>query len=196
MRRFMIATMLAWTFAGASFAQSTAAPPAQEAAKPAAAAAIKNDYSKDENWLCRPGRQDACAVDLSTTVISASGDFTRENWSADPNAPIDCFYVYPTISNDPGGNSDMIPGPEEKGVVRVQFARFASKCRPYAPVYRQVTLAALRSALRGEPIPMDRELPYNDVLDAWKYYLEDDNKGRGSGADRPFAGRERACASW
>jgi Protein of unknown function (DUF3089) len=64
-------------------------------------------------------------------------------------------------------------------VVRVQFARFASKCRPYAPVYRQVTLAALRSALRGEPIPMDRELPYNDVLDAWKYYLKHDNKGRG-----------------
>ena len=26
---------------------------------------------------------------------------------------------------------------------------------------------------------MDRELPYNDVLDAWKYYLEHDNKGRG-----------------
>jgi len=26
---------------------------------------------------------------------------------------------------------------------------------------------------------MDRELAYNDVLDAWKYYLEHDNKGRG-----------------
>ena len=179
MRRFMIATTLVCAFAGANFAQSTAAPQAQEAAKPTAAATLKNDYSKDENWLCRPGRQDACAVDLTTTVISASGEFTRENWSADPNAPIDCFYVYPTISNDPGGNSDMIPGPEEKGVVRVQFARFASKCRPYAPVYRQVTLAGLRSALRGEPIPIDRELPYNDVLDAWKYYLEHDNKGRG-----------------
>jgi hypothetical protein len=179
MRRFMIATTLVCAFAGANFAQSTAAPQAQEAAKPTAAATLKNDYSKDENWLCRPGRQDACAVDLTTTVISASGEFTRENWSADPNAPIDCFYVYPTISNDPGGNSDMIPGPEEKGVVRVQFARFASKCRPYAPVYRQVTLAGLRSALRGEPIPIDRELPYNDVLNAWKYYLEHDNKGRG-----------------
>ena len=179
MQRFMITAALLCALAGAAFAQSTAAPPAQEAAKPAAAALVTNDYSKDENWLCRPGRQDACAVEQATTVISASGEVTRENWAADPGAPIDCFYVYPTISNEPSGNSDMIAGPEEKGVVRVQFARFASKCRPYAPVYRQGTLAALRAALRGEPIPMDRALPYNDVLDAWNYYLEHDNKGRG-----------------
>src|SRR5271170_5644225 len=176
MRRLTIAVMLLCASGGAGFAQSAPATPAQEAAKPPAA---KNDYSNGDNWLCRPGRQDACTVDLSTTVISASGKLTLESWAADPSAAIDCFYVYPTVSTDPGGNSDMIPGPEEKGVVRVQFARFASKCRPYAPVYRQVTLAALRAALRGEPIPMDRALPYNDVLDAWNYYLEHDNKGRG-----------------
>jgi hypothetical protein len=177
MRRLIIAATVFCTLAGANFAQTAAPPAAQEAAKPAAAA--KNDYSDGANWLCRPGRQDACAVDLSTTVISASGELTRENWAADPNAPIDCFYVYPTISNDPGGNSDMIPGPEEKAVVRTQFARFASKCRPYAPMYRQVTITALRAAMMGAPIPVDRALAYNDVLDAWNYYLEHDNKGRG-----------------
>lgn len=179
MRRFMTAFALlcACLNTSLSFAQTATATPAQEPAKPAAVA--KNDYSNSDNWLCRPGRQDACAVDLSTTVISANGKLTPETWAADPNAPIDCFYVYPTVSTDPTGNSDMIPGPEEKGVVRVQFARFASKCRVYAPIYRQVTLTALRAGIAGTPIPVNRALAYNDVLDAWNFYLEHDNKGRG-----------------
>jgi len=146
---------------------------------PAKTPAAKNDYSNGDNWLCLPGRQDACAVDLTTTVISASGKLKRENWAANPKAPIDCFYVYPTVSSEPTGNSDMVPGPGEKGVVRAQFARFASKCEVYAPMYRQVTLAALRAQLSGNPIPVDRALAYNDVLDAWNYYLEHDNHGRG-----------------
>jgi hypothetical protein len=179
MPRFMTALTLlcACLSTSSSFAQTAATAPAQEPAKPAAVA--KNDYSNGDNWLCRPGRQDACAVDLSTTVISASGKLTPETWAADPNAPIDCFYVYPTVSRDPTGNSDMIPGPEETGVVRTQFARFASKCRAYAPIYRQITLTALRAGLAGTPIPADRHLAYHDVLDAWNYYLEHDNKGRG-----------------
>src|SRR5690242_11978446 len=68
-------------------------------------AQANNDYSKGENWLCRPGRQDACAVDLTTTVVAADGKLTEEKWTANPKAPIDCFYVYPTVSNDPTPNS-------------------------------------------------------------------------------------------
>ena len=100
-------------------------------------------YAAADAWLCRPGRSDACAIDLTTTVVSASGALTRESWSADPQAPIDCFYVYPTISRDTTDHSDMVVGEEERNVVRGQFARFASVCRPYAPLYRQVTLAGL-----------------------------------------------------
>ena len=139
----------------------------------------KNDYSKAETWLCRPGRHDACDVDLTTTVISASGKLTREPWAANPKAPIDCFYVYPTVSLDATGNSDMAAGDEELAVVRVQAARFGSQCRVYAPLYRQVTLAALRSILAGRSAGVDRNLAYNDVLDAWNYYLQHDNQGRG-----------------
>ena len=138
-----------------------------------------NDYSDGKTWLCRPGRHDACDVDQATTIVSADGTLKREEWKADANAPIDCFYVYPTVSLDPGGNSDMTPGPEETNVVRVQFARFASVCRPYAPLYRSATLTALRSAATANPIAADRVLAYNDVRDAWNYYLEHDNAGRG-----------------
>jgi len=141
--------------------------------------AAKNDYSDGKTWLCRPGRQDACAVDLTTTIVAADGRLTREAWKADPRPPIDCFYVYPTVSLDPEGNSDMTPGPEETGVVRAQFARFASACRPYAPLYRQVTLTALRAGIGGTAMRVDRALAYNDIVDAWNYYLQHDNNGRG-----------------
>lgn len=151
---------------------------AQSQDQKAPAAAI-NDYSKAETWLCRPGRQDACAADLTTTVVAANGKLTEEKWSANPKAPIDCFYVYPTVSNDPTPNSDMNAGPEERSVIQHQFARFGSQCRPYAPLYRQVTLTALRANLSGRPMAPDRALGYKDVLDAWKYYLEHDNQGRG-----------------
>ena len=73
--------------------------------------AVVNDYSDPDTWLCRPGRDDECAVDLATTVVEANGTLTREEFSPATDPPIDCFYVYPTVSNDPTGNSDMERGP-------------------------------------------------------------------------------------
>ena len=141
----------------------------------------KNDYGKPESWLCRPGKaNDACAVDLTTTIVAADGTLTRETFMPTPNAPIDCFYVYPTVSTDPGPNSDMSIDPAEQNVVRQQFARFGSQCRPFAPMYRQVTLAGLRTAMAGGGrATMDQGIGYNDVVDAWNHYLKNDNNGRG-----------------
>jgi len=143
----------------------------------------KNDYSKPETWLCWTGKPgDACAIDLTTTVVKADGSESVEPFKADPKAPIDCFYVYPTVSNDPGVLSDMNPGPEELGVVKAQLARFGSKCRIYAPLYRQFTLTALRARQAGKPLPPGPPAgttSYDDVLDAWNYYLAHENKGRG-----------------
>jgi hypothetical protein len=138
-----------------------------------------NDYSDSANWLCRPGRADACVTDQTATVVAADGSEKVETWAADPNAPVDCFYVYPTVSTEPTPNSDMIPGPGEKSVVVHQIARLASKCRVYAPMYRQVTLSALASLLAGKPVTADRVLAYGDVRDAWNEYLAHDNHGRG-----------------
>jgi hypothetical protein len=157
-------------------AQGTA--PEPSAASPAAAEA-PNDYTSDQAWLCRPGRNDACAIDHTTTVVAADGTITREIWAADPQAPVDCFYVYPTISTDPGAQSDMTADAAERNVVAQQFARFASTCRPFAPLYRQVTLAGLRQRLAGGAIDLGRGLAYADVRDAWRDYLARDNRGRG-----------------
>jgi hypothetical protein len=173
-RRIIVALTL---LVGFTFCETAAAQTQTQTA--AAPAASRNDYSDGKTWLCRPGRQDACAVDLSTTVVSADGKLSVEKWSSNPKAAIDCFYVYPTVSNDPTPNSDMNAGPEELGVIRSQFARFGSECRVFAPLYRQVTLTALRAGIAGRPMAVDRALGYNDVVDAWKYYLEHDNQGRG-----------------
>jgi hypothetical protein len=153
-----------------AFAQSPAAP---------TASAAPNDYAKADSWLCRPGRQDACTVDLTTTIVAADGKLANEPYKANANAPIDCFYVYPTVSLDATPNSDMTAGPEEKNVILQQFARFGSQCKQFAPLYRQITLTALRSMIAGKPLEADRTLAYKDVVDAWNYYLEHDNNGRG-----------------
>src|SRR4029077_19363430 len=131
-----------------------------------------NDYGDAKSWLCRPGQHDACDVDLTTTVIAPDGKLSRETWPADPTPPVDCFYIYPTVSTDPTPNSDMIADPAEMNVIRLQFARFGSKCRTYAPIYRQITLAGLRRVLGGGAAALDRGVQYDDVKDAWNYYLE------------------------
>jgi hypothetical protein len=144
----------------------------------------RNDYSKPETWLCRPGVDGACAADLTTTVIAADGTMTVQPFVPKSDPPIDCFYVYPTVSLDKGGNSDMAAGPEERNVIATQFARFGSECRLYAPLYRQFTLAALGAAMKSGGsvlgfIKAEIEVAYRDVVDAWHEYLARDNKGRG-----------------
>jgi hypothetical protein len=46
-------------------------------------------------------------------------------------------------------------------------------------MYRQNTVTSLRAATAGKPMSGDRSVIYADVLNAWNYYLQNDNKGRG-----------------
>ncbi|HEX5184385.1 MAG TPA: DUF3089 domain-containing protein [Allosphingosinicella sp.] len=139
------------------------------------------DYADPAAWLCRPDKaMDACRrSDQDATVVQADGATRIERFHADPRAPIDCFYVYPTGSLDPGGNAGIKATHQEIAVAGQQFARFGSVCRTFAPLYRQVTLTALRVGLAGHPVAIDRDLPYQDVKAAWDYYLAHYNRGRG-----------------
>src|SRR5687768_237323 len=147
------------------------------AGQPAAAQPAANDYGKAETWLCRPGRADACDIDMSATVVNANGTLRTEPWTRAANAPVVCFYVYPTVSSDPPPNSDMIPNEGETLVASRQLARFGKVCRIYAPLYRQLTLSAIRDP--AAMTPAARDLAYRDVVDAWNHYLKHDNQGRG-----------------
>lgn len=158
----------------------TASAPAPAPAFTPAVAGSGNQYANADNWLCLPGRADACSANLDAALFQRRGALSgRETYRAAAAAPVDCFYVYPTISNDPTPNSDLIAGPEEKRAAEHQLARFGSVCRLYAPVYRQVTIQGLRSRLTGQPMAVDPQLAYRDVLDAWNYYLQHHNQGRG-----------------
>ena len=138
-------------------------------------------YSVDANWLCEPGRaDDACGQDLDATAVQPDG--TTKVMAHEPGADpgIDCFYVHPTVSRDPGTNSDMVIGPEETNVVYNQAARLNSTCRVFAPMYRQVTLAMIGG---GGPAPAPGVSPfgvaYGDVVDAFKDYIATKSDGRG-----------------
>ena len=137
------------------------------------------DYSDPAAWLCRPGAEDACKQPATATTVFADGRTSRDGFTLAADPPIDCFYVYPTVSLDQTANSDIVPGPEEKEIVRQQLERFGGACRLYAPMYRQVTDAALQKMLAGQPTASNREMAYADVKAAWEHYLANDNGGRG-----------------
>jgi hypothetical protein len=74
-------------------------------------------------------------------------------------------------------NSD-IKASEETVAVKDQFARFASVCRTFAPVYRQMTVAAVAAAAAGADVTQPAALAYSDVANAWRTYLAKYNQGR------------------
>jgi hypothetical protein len=129
-------------------------------------------------WLCKPGLAgNPCDVGFDTTTVAPGGEPTGTRNPKVKKPKIDCFYVYPTVSEDDGANSDFEAGPEERSIALYQASRYSQHCRVFAPVYRQLTLAAI---LGGQPIsPEDAQLAYDDVLAAWKDYLKKHNDGRG-----------------
>jgi hypothetical protein len=75
-------------------------------------------------------------------------------------------------------NSDLVPDNAERAAAETQFARFASVCRPFAPVYRQMTVAAIVAFTTGANIDQAAALAYGDVARAWRNYLRTRNQGR------------------
>src|SRR5262249_4597142 len=95
-------------------------------------------------WLCKPGaKPDPCAPGLSTTVYNATltQALAAEHPRAERTPPIDCFYVYPTVSDEKTPNSDLTIQGTETSIATYQAARYSQYCKVYAPMYRQVTLA-------------------------------------------------------
>ncbi len=129
-------------------------------------------------WLCHPGMaHDPCTSDLATTVLPAHGSPTVVRTGLAGHPPVDCFYVYPTVSTQTTGNANLSVDPEETAIAQAQASRFSTVCRVFAPMYRQLTLSAIGGG-HTSPAPSLSEA-YSGVLDAWKYYLAHDNHGRG-----------------
>jgi hypothetical protein len=135
------------------------------------------DYALESSWICLPGRDDVCSRPLATTALNANGYGSTGQSIVAKSPPIDCFYVYPTVSKDSGLNSDL-QVKEEAAAAQAQFARFASVCRTFAPVYRQTTVSAVAAFAAGADITRAGLLAYSDVANAWRTYFAEYNQGR------------------
>ncbi len=129
-------------------------------------------------WLCKPGLSDnPCTPSLRTTVLSPTErQLATVNVRRARRPKFDCFYVYPTVSNQTALQATKSIDPELRSIALYQAARYSSQCRVYAPVYRQITIAGLRSPAVTEA---NRERAYSDVREAWRTYLRKHNNGRG-----------------
>ena len=71
------------------------------------------------------------------------------------NPKIDCFYVYPTVSDQKGPNANLHIDPEERSIALYQAARYSQYCRVFAPMYRQITVPALEAGQHRVPGPAE-----------------------------------------
>jgi hypothetical protein len=125
-------------------------------------------------WLCRPGlANDPCKSNRTATAVSATGAGAVQHNRSRRKPPIDCFYVYPTVSEQPTDNANRHVDPEVKAIAHRQASRFSRRCRVFAPMYRQITAPATIH-LKG-----DADLAYRDVRNAWHAYRKRFNHGRG-----------------
>ena len=133
------------------------------------------DYSVVAHWVCRPEANIPCTTSLDAVVQLADGTTEAQPFTPNANPAIDCFYVYPTVSEEQTEFADLTDSPIIQAVTRQQVGRLSSRCRVFAPIYRQVTNYGLShggSEGAGDP-------PMEDVQSAWDYYMQHDNKGRG-----------------
>ena len=129
-------------------------------------------------WVCRPGPVDnPCVRGLDAELLPIAGGSRAQRFVPAEYPAVDCFYVYPTVSDAPGANAPRRSTARIEATVRAQAGRFAETCRLYAPVYRQATAASLRSGDYFAPEVL--ELVDRDVRSAWHDYLNEDNDGRG-----------------
>ncbi len=169
----LLAVLMAATVAAAGCGGSK-----KQASTSTAAPATSNLDQWGTTWLCRPGlASNPCLSDLTTTVVGRTGATHVVKATAAANPPVDCFYVYPTISDEKTVNASLAIGFRQQEVAIAQASPFSQLCKVYAPVYHQITLSALDHPSR---ITLANALlAYRSVLSAFRDYLAHYNDGRG-----------------
>jgi hypothetical protein len=144
-------------------------------------AVAASSASAETTWLCRPGLASNPCLNSEEATVRLDGGATFVG-RAQPanNPPIDCFYVYPTVSGQFRANSTEAIEPEETAIAESQASRFSQVCKVYAPMYPQLTLPALNKVpgIKVEE-PEDSVKAYLGVQNAFVEYLDKYNQGRG-----------------
>ncbi len=130
-------------------------------------------------WLCRPGlAADPCAGNLDTSIETAAGTSTIVKYAeqaAVPTKKADCFYVYPTVSEESTQNANLVVQSLEVATAEQQAAQFTRDCNVWAPMYRQVTVNGLFHPTNAEK---GFALATSSVLGTFEDYLHHFNHGR------------------
>jgi hypothetical protein len=117
-------------------------------------------------------------VPLTATVETASGATSQQPVPAPApeQGSFDCFYVYPTVSTEPGLNADLRVQRAEIDVAVEQASRFSQVCQVWAPMYRQRTSVDVAHGLAGDPHAA--AIAYTSLLSTWHDFLAHDSHGR------------------
>lgn len=143
-----------------------------------APAAYAQTAPEATTWLCLPGQEpNPCAGDQTTTVFNPDGSSKTVTPKVPEDPKVDCFYVYPTVSDQPGQNADKSADPPIGAIATYQAQRFSQLCKVYAPIYRQRTVLGIFNPTTNAAEA--GTIAYADVLQAWRDYLANHNKGRG-----------------
>src|SRR5271169_2226688 len=110
------------------------------------------DYSIAANWVCRPESNVPCTTALDAQVLNADGSTEAQPFTPAADPLIDCFYIYPTVSQEQTPYADLTDSPEIQAQAREQVGRLSSRCRVFAPIYRQETSYGLN---HGAPFSND-----------------------------------------
>jgi hypothetical protein len=129
----------------------------------------KVDYAQTENWAVLPGKYPSALFEFGSMPIFDS---------------IDVFYCYPTLiagKDDKRWNVPIEDSLQRERVIqeaiKFQASAWSMAGNVYVPYYRQAHLRSYYELENG-----GREallLAYSDVRDAFSYYLEHYNKGKG-----------------
>jgi hypothetical protein len=132
--------------------------------------APKPDYSNSTHWSALPFRSDVADVLPK-----------NESWVSDSLKDVDVFYVHPTTYQkgdlwnaalDNSKQNRLV----DKYPVRLQASVFNASCRVYAPRYRQAVVDVFYHPSPDGVLALD--LAYNDVREAFRYFLKHYNMGR------------------
>jgi hypothetical protein len=127
------------------------------------------DYSNENVWIALPWR-----ADVGDTI--PTGCSIPENQK---EAQVDVFYIHPTVYfKGATWNADLKSKKINKRTnrcVQNQGSAYNASARVFAPRYRQAILKSFFNKERGsQPLA----LAYEDVKNAFEYYLKNWNQGR------------------
>ncbi len=133
------------------------------------------DYSQDKHWQALPWTEDAADLLPDSQLKDKQAE-----------AAVDVFFVHPTIYwGRPKGESDWNAALDarrlnkqiQKTTIRHQASIFNAAGRIFAPKYRQAHLHAYycKDKIKGKQA---LDLAYQDVKQAFQYYLDHFNQGR------------------